>query len=160
MVVRVIPVGSGGVVGRDLILVIERLARHDMHEDVVAVVARRDVKTVDVQIRCFLVQAVDEGDFQVIPLAYAQGRARDGSLIRHSTRTRFRIWLRFQLDGQEAVFAGIHLRLPEIGAHTWRRAPDCGCIRARRVRARPDQPIHPEPDRAQAGGSEHSSTYS
>jgi hypothetical protein len=50
VVVRVVPVDAGRVVLRQLVLVLERLPGRDLDEGVVAVVARRDVQAVGVQV--------------------------------------------------------------------------------------------------------------
>ena len=108
--VRVVPVETGRVVGRDLVLVLEALASLDGEEDVVRVVGGGDVQSVDVEVRVArrpvlvdehdrhghrgaeeravvrqprreIIERVDQVDPQPVARANAEGRAGGGALI-------------------------------------------------------------------------------
>ena len=75
VVVRVVPVGARRVVGGDPVEVVERGARVDDQEGVVAVALRGDPQAVGVQVGR-LVEPVGEPHGELVAGADAQGRTR------------------------------------------------------------------------------------
>ena len=72
VMVRVVPAHAGRVIGRQLVVVVERLAGLDHDEGVVAVALRGDVQAVHVQVGR-LVEAVDQVDAGGGPRAAGAG---------------------------------------------------------------------------------------
>ena len=113
--VGVIPVEPGGVIGGDLVGVIEDLIIRDVDEDVVAVALRRDVHAMDVQVGVSAAEVVDQPDFEAVAGAHAQGGPGNAPLVTHLAEAGGEVRERVQDGLQQAVPADTLGRLDPWG---------------------------------------------
>ena len=84
VVMRVVPVHAWRVVGWQLITVVEGVAGVDRDEHVIAIVLRRDVQAVHVQVARFG-QSISQADIQDVASPNAQGGAGHASVVTQRT---------------------------------------------------------------------------